>query len=203
MRDIPKLGLAEPRFGDLIDAACSYTPYVRRHELTSTNRGVTMRKGLLAVIVVAVSIALGASSASALEKPRVFTLLETDGLQQPLGDFDSGRPPVGGDQFVETNALYRWTGKKGTRIGRDRVLVSFMTGFGANFSHRALVLVQTQIYLPDGTMFLEGYISILPGDSPQTFELPVVGGTRIYANARGYVKAHVARRTLIEFHLAP
>lgn len=162
-----------------------------------------MRKRLLAVIVVAVSIALGASSASALVKPRVFTLLEVDGLQQPLGDFDASRPPVGGDQFVETNTLYRWTGTKGTRVGRDRVLISFMTGFGANFSHRALVLVQTQIYLPDGTIFIQGYISILPGDRPQTFELPVVGGTRIYANARGYVKARVARRTLIEFHLVP
>jgi hypothetical protein len=168
------------------------------------NRGVTMRKGLLAVIVVAVSVALGASSASALEKPRVFTLLEADGLEQPLGDFrDSARPPVGGDQFVETNPLYRWTGKKGTRVGRDRVLISFMTGFGPDFSHRALVLVQTQIYLPDGTIFVQGYISILPGNSPQTFELPVVGGTRIYANARGYVKARVAARTLIEFHLTP
>jgi hypothetical protein len=162
-----------------------------------------MRKRLLALIVVAVSIALGASSASALVKPRVFTLLEVDGPQQPLGDFDSSRPPVRADQFVQTNTLYRWTGTKGTRVGRNRVLFTFMTGFGPNFSHSALLLVQSQIYLPDGTIFLEGYISILPGDSPQTFEVPVVGGTRIYANARGYVRARVARRTLTEFHLKP
>jgi hypothetical protein len=199
--EIPKV---VPWTGDAIDAAAADTSYVGRHQFMSANGGVTMRKRLLAVIVLAVSIAVGASSASALVKPRVFTLLEVDGLQQPLGDFaDSSRPPVGGDQFVQTNTLYRWTGTKGARVGRTRELFTFMTGFGPNFSHRAVVLVQAQMYLPDGTIFVQGYISILPGDSPQTFEVPVVGGTRIYANARGYVRARVARRTLTEFHLTP
>jgi hypothetical protein len=167
-------------------------------------RGVTVRKHLLVGIVVAVvvSIAVGASSASALVKPRVFTLLEVEGPQQPIGDTDFNRPPVGGDQFVATNTLYRWTGKKGIRVGRDRVLFTFMTGFGANFSHSAVVLFHAQVYLPDGAIFVEGYGS-LPADGPAKLELPVVGGTRIYANARGYVKVRGARRTLLEFHLTP
>jgi hypothetical protein len=44
-----------------------------------------MRKRLLAVIVVAfgVSILVGVSSASALVKPREFTLLEVEGPQAP------------------------------------------------------------------------------------------------------------------------
>ena len=163
-----------------------------------------MRKDLLAVIVVAVgiSIAVGASSASALVKPRVFTLLEVEGAQQPLGDFDFTRPPVGGDRFVATNTLYRWTGKKGIRVGRDRVLFTFMNGFGENLSHRAVVLFQAQVYLPDGAIFVEGYGS-LRADAVSKLELPVVGGTRVYANARGYLKVRGARRTLLEFHLTP
>ena len=78
-----------------------------------------MRKHVLAVIVVAfaVSIAVGASSASALVKPREFTLLEVEIPQRPLGDFDFNRPPVGGDQVIATNTLYRWTGKRGIRVG--------------------------------------------------------------------------------------
>jgi hypothetical protein len=98
--------------------------------------------------------------------------------------------------------LYRWTGKKGIRVGRDRVLFTFMTGFGPNFSHNAIVLLQAQVYLPDGTIFVEGYGS-LPPDGPVTFVLPVVGGTRIYDNVRGHVKVRGARRTLLEFHLTP
>ena len=100
-----------------------------------------MPKHLAAVIVgaVAVSIALGTSSASALVKPRVFTLLEVEGPQQPLGDFDFNQTPVGGDQIVASNTLYRWNGRKGIRVGRDRVLFTFMTGFGADFSHLSLI----------------------------------------------------------------
>ncbi len=165
-----------------------------------------MRKHLLAVIVVAVavSIAVGASSASALVKPRLFTLLEVEGPQQPLGDFDFNQAPVGGDQIVASNTLYRWNGKKGIRVGRDRVLFTFMTGFGADFSHRATVLFQAQVYLPDGTIFVEGYGSIAP-NRPTKLELPVLGGTRIYANARGYVKVRDTSggRTLLEFHITP
>jgi hypothetical protein len=109
-----------------------------------------MRKYTLAVVfaALAVCVAVGASSAPALVKPRVFTLLEVEGTQQPLGDFDFDRAPAGGDQILASNTLYRWTGRKGIRVGRDRVLFTFMSGFGPNFSHRATVLFQAQAYLP-------------------------------------------------------
>jgi hypothetical protein len=165
-----------------------------------------MRKYLFAVVfaALAVFVAVGASSAPALVKPRVFRLLEVEGPQQPLGDFDFNQAPVGGDQIVASNTLYRWDGKKGIRVGRDRVLFTFMTGFGANFSHRATVLFQAQVYLPDGTIFVEGYGSIAP-NGPVKLELPVLGGTRIYANARGYVKVRdiSGGRTLLEFQVTP
>jgi hypothetical protein len=164
-----------------------------------------MRKYLFVLFAaLAAFVAFGASSAPALVKPRVFTLLEVEGPQKPLGDFDFNRAPVGGDQFIASNTLYRWTGKKGIRVGRDRVLFTFVTGFGANFSHRATLLFQAQVYLPDGSIYVEGYGSLSP-NGPTKLELPIVGGTRIYANARGYVKVRdiSGGRTLLEFHVTP
>jgi len=163
-----------------------------------------MRTHPLAVIVVAVgvAVALGASSASALVKPREFTLLEVEGPRAPSFGDPVERPPKAGDRFQTTNRLYRWTGKRGIQVGRDRVLFTFMTGFGPNFSHKAIVLIQAQIYLPDGSIFVEGFAGLTP-DGPATLLLPVLGGTKNYANARGFLKVLAGRRTLLEFHLTP
>lgn len=164
-----------------------------------------MRKHVLVIIVLAVvaSLVAGTQSASALKKPRLFTLLEVERGEQLIGDLAGNRPPEGGDQFLATNDLYRWTGKKGIRVGHDRVLFTFINGFGPTFSHRALVLFEAQVYLPDGTIFGEGYGSLKP-DGPQRLEIPVVGGTGVYDNARGYVRVRDSgRRTLLEFHLSP
>jgi hypothetical protein len=159
---------------------------------------------LVAVLVAAVTcLAVLAPSASALKKPRVFTLLELERGGRPLGDAIGDRPPVSGDQFFALNDLYRWTGKRGIRVGHDRVLTTFITGFGPTFSHRALALFEAQVYLPDGTLFGEGYGSLRP-DGPSTFKVPVVGGTGVYENARGYVSVlNTERRTLLQFHLSP
>jgi hypothetical protein len=163
-----------------------------------------MRKHVLAAMLVGLvaTLAITASSASALVKPRVFTLLEVEGHQHGLGDFTFDRPPEGGDQFVASNTLYRWTGKRGIRVGHDRVLFTFITGFGKRFSHPATFLFQAQEYLPDGTVFEEGYGS-LPPDGPGRLKLPVIGGTGVYENVRGYVSVRTGRRTLLEFHLLP
>ena len=151
-----------------------------------------MRKhGIVLVLAAAtaLSVAVWVSAGSALDKPRTFSLLEVDRTEAPLGDFAFDRPPTGGDRFTETSALYRWTGarSKGPRVGHDRVLLTFVTGFGAKFTHRATVLVQAQVFLPDGTLMIEGY-SDVPPDGPHTFVLPVVGGTGVYANARGSIE---------------
>jgi hypothetical protein len=91
--------------------------------------------------------------------------------------------------------------------GRSRPLATtFVTGFGANFTHRATLLLVAQVYLPDGTLLIEGYANV-PADGP-SFKLPVVGGTGIYADARGDVTARslgdgTTGRTKIDFHLLP
>jgi hypothetical protein len=174
------------------------SPYVGKY-------GIALALGA----ALAVSVALWAPAASALKAPRTFSLLEVDATEAPLGDFTFDRAPVGGDQFTETNVLYRWAGAKGKgpRVGHDRVLLTFVTGFGANFTHRAIILAQGQLYLPDGTVMAEGYGNI-PADGPHKFTLPIVGGTGVYANARGYMTTQgvgdgTTDRTKLELHLLP
>jgi hypothetical protein len=174
------------------------SPYGRSHQIVLA---------LGAALVV--SVTFWASAASALDEPRTFSLLEVDASEAPLGDFTFDQAPAAGDQFTETNVLYRWAGAKGKgrRVGRDRVLLTFVTGFGAKFTHRATILAVGQIYLPDGTLMAEGYGSI-PPDGPHRFELPIVGGTGVYENARGYMttqglgNGHTPR-TRLDFHLQP
>jgi hypothetical protein len=159
--------------------------------------------------VIAVSTAVVTSSATALNAPRTFSLLDappqTD-LQ--MGDFDFARPPVGGDRFAFIHTLYRWAGtKKGARVGHLHVVATFVTGFGSNFEHRALILVDAQATIPGGTVMITGYGS-LSANGPSRLTLPVVGGTGIYDNVRGYVKVRDLgngdiNRTNIEFHLLP
>ena len=167
------------------------------------------RTAIPLVAVLGISAALWSQAAPALEKPRTFSLLEIDRAFVPLGDFKFDRAPVGGDQFAETNDLYRWTGtrSRGTRVGRHRVLVTFVTGFGTNFDHRAALFVEAQLYLPDGTLLIEGFGDLSPS-RPARFKLPVVGGTGVYDNARGYLVARdlgngETGRTKLDLHLVP
>jgi hypothetical protein len=185
----------------------------RRHRVLrprTASRHVWRYRIILALVAgVVVPVALWAPAASALKEPRTFSLLEFDATETPLGDFTFDRAPAPGDQFTETNVLYRWAGAKGkgTRVGHDRVLLTFVTGFGAKFTHRATILAIGQMYLPDGTLLAEGYGNI-PADGPHRFELPIVGGTGVYANARGYMttqglgNGHTPR-TRLDFYLLP
>ena len=82
-----------------------------------------------------------------------------------------------------------------------------MTGFGARFTHPALTLIDAQAFLPGGTVMVVGYGHI-SADGPSRLTLPVVGGTGIYANARGFVKVRDlgngnSDRSNIQFHLTP
>jgi hypothetical protein len=165
--------------------------------------------GILLALVVSL-VSFWASSASAIKGPQTFSLLEvsTPNSDQPLGDFTFDRPPVGGDRIAFTNELYKWAGtKRGARAGRDQVTVSFITGFGSDFSKKATALFTAQAYLQGGTIFVEGYGQLNP-NGPLKVTLPVVGGTGTYANARGYLNVRDLgdgnqSKTNLEFHLLP
>jgi hypothetical protein len=175
----------------------------RRKEFPMRKR----RIGLIVIASVLVATAVSVSAAPALDKPRTFTLLEVEGGFVELGRWESDAPR-GGDRFTTSNTLYRWSGPsgKGPRIGRDRVLITFLSGFGEKFTHRATVLVTAQAYLPDGTLLIEGFGTIPPG-APAKLKLPVIGGTGVYANARGYLAVRNPRggesRSRLDFHLVP
>jgi Dirigent-like protein len=165
--------------------------------------------GIVFVLVVSLAAAWG-TSASAISSPQTFSLLEisTSNSQQPVGDFTFNRAPVGGDQLAVANDLYTWAGtKKGARVGRDEVLLTFITGFGPDFSHKATVLFVAQLYLHGGTVLAQGYGQVNP-NGPSRYTFPIVGGTGSYAGARGYLNVRDLgdgnqNKTNIEFHLMP
>jgi hypothetical protein len=146
-----------------------------------------MGKHWLVSALLVVLAAVWACTASATNRPQTFSLLEVSipRNDRPLADFTFDRPPVPGDQFSVTNALYSWDGaKRGARVGRVEVLHTFVTGFGADFSHDATVLFVAQIYLPRGTMLAQGYGQV-KANGPSRLTFPILGGTGTYANARG------------------
>jgi hypothetical protein len=163
--------------------------------------------GIVLVLIVALVAAWG-TSASAISGPQTFSLLEVSppNSDQPIGDFTFNRPPRGGDQIAFTNELYKWAGtKKGARAGRDQVLITFITGFGPDFSQKATALFAAQAYLQGGTIFIQGYAQ-LNADGPLKAKFPIVGGTGTYANARGYLNVRDLgdgneNKTNLEFHL--
>jgi hypothetical protein len=168
-----------------------------------------VRKYGVVLALFVLSVAVWAASATAISSPQVFSLLDvSSNVEQPIGDFTFEKPPVGGDQFAFADPLYKWAGtKKGARAGHLQVLITFITGFGSDFSHKATALIQAQAYLQGGTIFAEGYGQLNP-NGPSKFRFPVVGGTGTYANVRGYVNVRDLgdgnqNKTNVEFHLLP
>ena len=131
-----------------------------------------MRKHGVVFALCVVSVAVWVASASAISSPQTFSLLEVSGNNdQPLGDFTFDRPPVGGDRIAFTNKLYKWAGtKKGARVGHDQVMISFITGFGSDFSMKATALFTAQVYPPRRNDLRRG---IRPDQPQRPFEIQI------------------------------
>ena len=170
------------------------------------------RAGLVGLLVALASpVVLSAvfmTSASALTSPKVLSLLDVTLQEQPIGGYAFQHPPVSGDQIGFVDGLYKWNGtKKGAQVGRLQALITFVTDFGPHSSRAPVALIDAQAYLPGGTVMIHGYVKINPG-GPSRFTLPVVGGTGIYDNVRGYVNVRDLgngenNRSNINFHLLP
>jgi hypothetical protein len=148
-----------------------------------------MRQYGVALAVLAVlAAALGASAASGLSSPKTFSLLDISSNDvQPINGFTFNRAPQGGDQFAIKDDLYKWAGtKKGARAGHVKGIGTFLTGFGSDFTQNATVLFTAQAFIQGGSILVEGYAT-QRADGPSTFVLPIIGGTGIYANARGTI----------------
>jgi hypothetical protein len=168
-----------------------------------------LRKHSILALAVVAAAAFLVPSSPALTAPRVFSLLDVpDQNIAPIGGFTFDRPPVGGDQFAIQDTLYKWAGtKRGARTGRLRGFGTFQTGFGPKFQLHASVLFTVQAYLPGGSVLVQGFGEINP-NGPSRFTIPVVGGTGVYANARGYVKVRDLgdgnlNRSNVDVHLLP
>jgi hypothetical protein len=169
-----------------------------------------MRRIRLALALVALATAGWlATTASALNHPVTFSLLDAPPqTDQQMGTFTFDKPPVGGDTFGFDHTLYKWAGaKKGARAGHLQVVITFVTGFGSNFDHPALILVHAQAFIPGGSVMFGGYGHI-SADGPSHLTLPVAGGSGTYSNVRGEIKVRDLgngniERSNIEFHLTP
>jgi hypothetical protein len=167
-----------------------------------------MRAKLLACLLPALVIvlAVAASPGSALTRPQTFSVLSVTESFQQIGDFNFERAPQAGDRFTFTDGLYKWAGRKrGARVGHAEVLCTF-TKASRSEPFSAFALCSGGFFLPAGQVLIEGFLRFT--DGPGDFQIPVVGGTGAYANARGY--AHVrdigpqdTDNSNIEFHLQP
>jgi hypothetical protein len=168
-----------------------------------------MRRLLALAGAGAVALAVAITSASALDRPQTFNLLEIDQSDQSTNmGFEFNRAPRPGDRFAFKSSLYRWAGtKRGARIGHDAGYCTFIRVAGTNERNLSLDgQCSASFFLPAGSIAVAGVIHFSVG--PSRFEVPIIGGTRGYANVRGYLRIRDLGtgdqgRSNIEFHLLP
>jgi hypothetical protein len=162
-----------------------------------------VRKHVLLLALVVVSVAVWVASASAAGNPKVFSLLAVDnGKGQPINGFMFDRAPSAGDSFPISEDLYTWAGaKRGARVGSDHGSAMFLVV--ANKGAHSWTVFNVQANLPGGTILVSGVAPLTNG--PSRFTLAVTGGTGKYANAHGYVtvRGMAGNKTNLDFNLNP
>jgi hypothetical protein len=142
---------------------------------------------LLAVPAALAVLAVAVSPGSAINKPQTFSLLSvSSGTETPIDGFTFQRQPVPGDRFVFTDQLYKWAGvKRGTHVGHDEGICTFTRINVTSTSFGGSAQCAATFFLPGGQIEVQGVLPIVEG--PLKFVVPVIGGTGVYANARGTV----------------
>lgn len=131
-------------------------------------------------VIVVVFMAVAASAGSAV-KPRTINLLEVSTSFVGTGGLDEtfSGPPKAGQGFVIGSDFYRWSGaKRGAHYGTLQAVCTFTKIVGENVWQ----ICTGSLLLPGGDLTVSGVIK-----QTERFNIPIVGGTGIYAGARGYV----------------
>jgi hypothetical protein len=147
-----------------------------------------MRTVLALTAALAAVLALAVGSASGIDRPQTLSLLEIDesDASTNLG-FDFERLPKPGDRFAFKSGLYKWAGtKRGARIGHDEGICTFVRVAGDEQNLQIDGHCAASLWLPSGSILVEGFISFAEG--PLTADVPVIGGTGAYVNARGVMQ---------------
>jgi len=132
--------------------------------------------GIVCSLVLLISI--GAASAAA--KPQTINLLEVSKSFTPTGGLDFQSPPKVGQGFVIESDFYKWQGRKrGAHYGTLQGTCTFTKIVGDASSQ----FCNVGVFLPGGQITVAGIIN-----QSGLFTIPIVGGTGIYAGARGYVR---------------
>ena len=115
--------------------------------------------------------------------------------------------PRPGDQFAFKSGLYKWAGtKRGARIGHDIGRCAFVRVAG-NEQHPSLTAhCAASFSLPAGSIIAEVFLNLPEG--PLHADVPVIGGTGAYANARGFINIRdlgtgESGHTSLTFHVLP
>lgn len=141
------------------------------------NKRLLPLAGALAAGAAATFVALPAGAGGA---PTMLHFLDVSVGATPAFDAGHGAPRAG-DRVYLRDALYTWNGaKRGDRAGHVEATLTFMSAFGRS---GAAVDITGQVLLAGGSLRVEGIARVTTGLS--RFALPVVGGTGIYAGARG------------------
>ena len=161
-----------------------------------------LKLSLLVLPALAAAIAL-VSPASALTKPQTFSLLDVERSSAELDNFDFSGPPKPGQRFTFIDNLYKWAGtKRGARVGYSEGLCTFTRITSSTFTAHCTA----SFFLPGGQIYAGAFLTFHEG--PGNFTVPVLGGTGIYSNVRGYIRIRDlgdgnTGKSNNEFHLTP
>jgi hypothetical protein len=136
-------------------------------------------------------LASAAPAGRAIDQPSSIRITDRERSYRRIDEGPRGRGP--GDVEIAWLTLYnrRITQKA---IGHGELLCTYLTKRSRNCT--------STYFLPKGKLVVEGVIG-----SRLLYELPVVGGTGLYANARGSlvvtIRATSPRREILTFRLQP
>jgi hypothetical protein len=122
-------------------------------------------RGVVAFGATVVALSVAVASASAINRPQTFSLLEIDESDASVNlGFDFQRLPRPGDQFAFKSGLYKWAGtKRGARIGHDIGRCAFVRVAG-NEQHPSLTAhCAASFSLPAGSIIAEVFLNLPEG----------------------------------------